>query len=152
MDFVLAEYGFDPEQIGVAGVSYGGYLTMLLAAKYPSRFAAASACCGFVDVRLMLYTSEANWETEEAWNPQHELASWSPLSYLTRDCPPMLLQTGDRDQRVSPSHSQAFYRRLKQLGGHVKLVTYKDCGHSLGRPKQLACAQEHNLAWFEKLL
>ena len=152
IDYVLAGCGFDPGRIGVAGSSYGGYLTMLLAAKYPSRFAAASAFCGFVDARLMMYTSEANWETDDAWNPKKALDSLSPLSYVNGDCPPMLLQTGDTDKNVNPAHSLAFYRLLKKRGGNVKLVTYKDSGHFINHPKQMLCAQEHNLEWFTRWL
>ncbi len=150
MDHVLAEHGFDPGRVGVTGPSYGGYLTMLLAAKYPSRFAAASSFCGFVDLRLMLYTSDANWETDDAWNPNKALDSLSPLSYVSSDTPPMLLQTGDIDKRVNPAHSLAFYRLLRRRGGTVKLVTYKDCGHIIDHPKQLLAAQEHNLEWFNR--
>ncbi len=152
IDYLLTEDRFDPGRIGVAGLSYGGYLTMLLAAKYPSRFAAASSFCGFVDVRLMLYTSDANWETDEAWDPNKVLDSLSPLYYVNSNCPPMLLQTGDRDRNVDPAHSHAFYRLLKNHGGTVKLVTYKDCGHFIDHPKQLLCAQEHNLEWFTRWL
>jgi dipeptidyl aminopeptidase/acylaminoacyl peptidase len=152
LDYLLADYGFDTGRIGVAGPSYGGYLTMLLAAKYPSRFAAASSFCGFVDARLMLYTSDANWETDDAWDPNKALGFISPLSYVSSNCPPMLLQTGDLDKNVNPAHSHAFYRILKKRGGRVKLVTYKNCGHSLDHPKQLLSAQEHNLEWFTRWL
>ena len=155
IDYLLAEYGFDPDTIGVAGASYGGYLTMLLAAKYHSRFAAASALCGFVDARLMLYASAKNLESylhEDAWDPGTLLDSLSPLSYVSSNCPPMLLQAGDLDRIVAPAHSLAFYRLLKKRGGTVRLVTYKNCGHILDHPRQLLCAQEHNLEWFTRWL
>ncbi len=154
LDHVLDEHGFDPERIGVAGLSYGGYLTMLLAAKYPSRFAAASAFEGFVDVRLQLYCSDGNMESYggDVWDPNTPLGSWSPLSYVSSECPPVLLQTGDVDRRASLINSLAFYRLLKKCGGTTKLVTYKDCGHVINHPRQLAAAQEHNLEWFKRWL
>ncbi len=155
IDDVLARFGFDPGRIAVAGPSYGGYLTMLLATKYPSRFAAASAMCGFVDLRMQLYCSAGNLENYtggEAWDPSQPAGFLSPLTYLSSTCPPILLQTGDLDRIVPPAHSQAFYRLLRKRGGTVKLITYKNCGHTLEHPEQLRCAQQHNLEWFTRWL
>jgi len=155
LDDVLAEFGFDPGRIGVAGLSYGGYLTMLLAAKYSSRFAAASAFAGIADMRVHLYCSAGNMESylgEDAWDPNKPGGFLSPLSYISRECPPMLLQTGDRDERVDRANSLAFSRLLRKRGGTVNLVTYKDCGHFMDHPEQLLRAQEHNLEWFTRWL
>ena len=155
LDYLLAEYGFDPGRIGVAGISYGGYLTMLLAAKYPSRFAAASACNGWPDLRMQLYGASGNLESytdEDAWDPTKPMGCMSALSYVGADCPPMLLQVGEKDGVVPPIQSLALYRLLKKRGGTVKLVTYKDSVHWINHPKQMLCAQEHNLEWFTRWL
>ena len=155
LEHLLSEYGFDPGRIGVAGVSYGGYLTMLLAAKHPSRFAAASACNGWPDLRMQLYGASGNLESytdEDAWDPTKPMGCMSALSYVGADCPPMLLQVGERDGIVPPIQSVAFYRLLKKRGGNVKLVTYKDSGHWINHPKQMLAAQEQNLHWFTRWL
>jgi dipeptidyl aminopeptidase/acylaminoacyl peptidase len=155
IDYLMAEYGFDPGRIGVTGPSYGGYLTMLLAAKYPSRFAAASAFAGWVDLRVQLYGSDGNLEAyacEDVWDPNKPCTFQSPLSYIGADCPPVLLQVGGVDGIVPAAQSLAFYRLLKKRGGKVKLVTYKNCGHVINRPRQLLAAQEHNLEWFTRWL
>jgi len=155
LDHLLSEYGFDPDGVGVAGVSYGGYLTMLFAAKHPSRFAAASTCNGWPDLRMQLYGASGNLESyasEDARDPTKPMGCVSALSYISADCPPMLLQVGERDGIVPPLQSLAFYRLLKKRGGNLKLVTYKNCGHFINHPKQLLCAQEHNLEWFARWL
>ena len=155
LDYLLTEYGFDPDRIGVTGISYGGFLTMLLAAKHPSRFAAASTCNGWANLRVQLYGASGNLESyarEDAWDPTKPMGCVSALSYISADCPPMLLQVGERDGIVPPLQSMAFYRLLKKRGGNVKLVTYKDSGHWINHPKQMLAAQEHNLEWFARWL
>jgi len=155
LDHLLAKHGFDPEGIGVAGISYGGYLTMLLAAKHSSRFAAASACNGWPDLRMQLYGASGNLESytdEDAWDATKPMGCMSALSYVSADCPPMLLQVGEKDGVVPPIQSEALYRLLRKRGATVKLVKYKDCGHWINHPEQMLAAQEHNLEWFTRWL
>ena len=49
IDALVKEGIVDNDKVGVAGWSYGGYLTALLSVRYPQRFKAASAGAGITD-------------------------------------------------------------------------------------------------------
>jgi dipeptidyl aminopeptidase/acylaminoacyl peptidase len=50
VDWVIANYGVDPKRVYLTGNSGGGHMTMLMAAKYPQRWRAASAWVGISDL------------------------------------------------------------------------------------------------------
>lgn len=50
IDFVSARYKVDPSRIYLAGVSGGGHMAMLMAARHPERFSAVSAWVGISDL------------------------------------------------------------------------------------------------------
>src|SRR5690606_37074546 len=50
VDWVKAHYRIDPTRIYLCGASGGGHMTMMMAAKYPDRWRAASAWVGISDL------------------------------------------------------------------------------------------------------
>ncbi len=150
-----AEYGFDTSRIGACGSSAGGHLTALLALATgvpelepgdglgctDSRLQAVCAVCGPCDLARMGDPSL------RARNPglgdvtdkylggptaeRRDLARLvSPLTYVRRDAPPMMLVHGDADPVVPIEESEILYAALKKAGADVLLLRIPGGGHS----------------------
>ena len=50
IDWLIANYPVDSERVYITGVSGGGHMTMMMAARHPERFAAASAWASISDL------------------------------------------------------------------------------------------------------
>ncbi len=53
----------------------------------------------------------------------------SPLTYVGKDCAPLLIMHGDQDHTVPLQQSEVLAGALKKAGVEVKLVVVKDNGH-----------------------
>src|SRR5262249_7907637 len=54
----------------------------------------------------------------------------SPLTYVTRDCPPFLIVHGDKDTTVPHSQGQLLHDALKKVGVEVTLLTIRGGDHA----------------------
>lgn len=98
----------DADRVGVTGVSWGGYLTCIVAGVDPRfRFAAPVYGCGF------LGENSAWTETFERMDPgkaRRWLELWDPSVYLGRARAPMLWVTGTNDFAYPMDSLQKSYR------------------------------------------
>lgn len=153
VDHVIELGVADPEQLGVMGWSYGGFMTSWILG-HTDRFKAASigapvtdlvAFNGSADIQGFLpsYFGGEIWEQTERYR-QH-----SPMSYVANMQTPALIQHGEADARVPLSQGLALYRALKKRQVPVKMVTYPRAPHGPREPRQLLHIMESNLDWFE---
>ncbi len=141
IDWAVREKGADPERVGMAGGSYGGYASGWFATYY-TRY--VKAVCMFVGISNIISkrgTTDIPYEElyvhsgkrlEEQWQLDLER---SPVYWAHQSRTATLIYGGTADTRVSPSQSIELYRRMK-MNGHpaVRLVQYPGEGH--GNRKQ----------------
>ena len=101
----------DPNRVGLTGISWGGYLTCIIAAADPRfRFAAPVYGCGFLgedSVWVPTFQSMGK-EKAEKW-----LGLWDPSVYLPQVRMPMLWVDGTNDFAYPPDSLQKSYRLPK---------------------------------------
>lgn len=120
-----AQPGVDPERIGLTGISWGGYLTCIVAGvDHRFRFAVPVYGCGFtLDTTFGNAVRGLGQERGERW-----MAWWDPSVYL-KDAPmPILWVTGSNDFAYTFPALQKSYRlppgprtlciRLRMPHGH----------------------------------
>ncbi len=124
---LAAQPGVDGARIGVTGISWGGYLTSLVAGVDPG-FACA----------IPVYGSGFLWE-DSIWKyasrlaecPPHErhnwIANWDPGSWLHNAKMPMLFVNGTNDFAYFMNSMQKSYRLVK---GPLKLCVPVELPHS----------------------
>jgi len=61
-----------------------------------------------------------------------KVAQANPITYVTRNDPPMLLMHGDKDQSVIFNQSELLYAAQKKAGATATLYKVKGGGHGFG--------------------
>lgn len=142
IDHVVKDKGADPERVGLAGGSYGGYASGWFATYYTNY---VKAVCMFVGISNNISrrgTTDIPYEElyvhsgkplEEQWQMNLER---SPVYWAHQSKTATLIYGGAADTRVHPSQSFELYRRMK-MNNHpaVRLVQYPGEGH--GNRKQV---------------
>ena len=160
VDFALGEGGFDPDRLGVAGGSFGGFMANWIVG-HDDRFAAAvtqrSSCNRF----SMFGTGDlgynhGQWEFPGyPWENPGEYLRLSPISYVDRVNTPMLIIHSENDLRCPVSQAEEWFTALKRLGKEAVFVRFPDENHELsrsGRPDRRLRRLELIVQWFEEKL
>jgi pimeloyl-ACP methyl ester carboxylesterase len=136
----------DVKRAGVIGRSYGGYMTLTLAARHPELWAAA------VDMFGPYNLADFVNRVPETWKPYFKIAVGDPekdLDFLVERSPrthidnvtcPMLVIQGKNDPRVIEQESCEVVERLRAQGKQVDYLLFEDEGHDvLKYPNKVTC-------------
>ncbi len=162
-----ADWGVDPERLGVTGASAGGHLTLMLATtgddgngkandpvlRSPSRIAAGVALCPPTDLR--------GWTTNPPdvikalpglkpplTFPAEKESAVSPILHASAKTAPVLMIHGDQDKLVPIEHSRNILAALEKAKGTAEVLVIEGAGHGLP-PTKTVPAQ---IRWFTKYL
>ncbi len=172
-----ADYGIDPNRLGVSGGSAGGHLSLTLGthggagtpgAKDPvDRESSAVQCvaCFFPPTDFLNYGKPGVdgvgvgllKDFKPAFGPQADTPEGrqklgheiSPIYFITSNMPPTLIIHGNADPLVPIQQSESFVQRAKEAGATAELIVKE--GKSHGWPNwqgdMASCAD-----WFDKYL
>lgn len=110
----------DASRIGVWGLSYGGFFTLIAMTDQPTLFRAGVDVAGVVDY-AMYYTDpyHGSWTVSRIGTPEQNpqvYANASPLSHMDRLARPLLVLHGTADINVPYLESVRLIDRLLKLG------------------------------------
>ncbi|MFP4064301.1 MAG: prolyl oligopeptidase family serine peptidase [Bacteroidales bacterium] len=156
--FLEAHPYADADKVGVAGASYGGFMTMLLL-THTDIFATGISHAGISNIASYWgegywgysYSAEATaerfpWDSEELYVDQ------SPLYRADQVNTPLLLITGDSDTNVPPGESIQMYTALKMLDRPVELVMVEGEDHHILTYSKRLKWHDTIMAWWDKQL
>ena len=128
----------DPNRLGIAGWSYGGYMSEW-AITQTNRFKAAVSGAGLADLATEYGTEEHpsydEWFYGLPYEKPEGFRKSSPITYIRNAKTPTLILQGDADTVDPLSQSQMLHRALKRYGVETELVIYPREGHGLKRRK-----------------
>jgi len=131
----------DSNRRGVVGRSYGGYMTLTLAARHPELWKAAVDMFGPYDLPTWVSRIPPTWQTYfrlALGDPEKDkdfLVERSPKTYMGQmTCPLMIIQ-GKHDPRVPEPESAQLVEDLRKDGVKVDYLVYEDEGHDVLRFK-----------------
>jgi dipeptidyl aminopeptidase/acylaminoacyl peptidase len=137
VDFLASAGLADPARIGVAGRSYGGYLTLAALAWFPDLFAVGVDVCGISDFATFYDRTEpwiATAATTKYGDPDADAALLRELSPLHRiDCiaAPLLVVHGAHDTNVPLGQAQQVVDALRERGTSHGFLLLDDEGHEV---------------------
>jgi dipeptidyl aminopeptidase/acylaminoacyl peptidase len=156
VDQVVKTLPVDDDRIGIAGWSYGGYMTMW-AVTQTHRFRAAVSGAGL-----------ANWQSYYGENDIDEwmipyfgasvyddpsvYARSAPMTFVKNAKTPTLILVGEHDGECPAPQSREFWHALKTSGVETELVIYPGEGHVFLQPEHQQDVRERVLAWFDHYL
>jgi dipeptidyl aminopeptidase/acylaminoacyl peptidase len=153
VDHVIAEGIADPNRLGIAGLSYGGYIAGW-AVGQTDRFAAAVAMSVVSDYVSFHLTSEVWWYDaailEGAWHDaSSQYADRSPVTHAHRCTTPTLILQGADDRCTPLGQAQELFTAIAETGTEVELVVYPREGHVPVERAHALDAIARTQAWFD---
>jgi len=148
----------DPEQLGVMGGSYGGYMVMAALTEYPEMFAVGANLFGVVNFETFFAHTEpwmASISKVEYGDPDTEvsmLRSLSPIHKIDRVKTPTLVLHGANDTNVPVVEADQVVESLKKRGVPVEYVLFPDEGHGFRKTPNRIRSTVSIVRWFERYL
>ena len=158
VDYLIATGFADPAHLGIAGGSYGGYMTMAGITEYPNMFAAAVDLFGVVNFETFFANTEpwmASISTTKYGDPVREAAmlrDLSPINKLDRIKAPLLVQQGANDTNVPVIEGEQIVNTLKGRGTPVDYILVPDEGHGIRKTENRIRSTISTVEFFVKYL
>jgi pimeloyl-ACP methyl ester carboxylesterase len=139
MGLLANESRVDTARAGVVGRSYGGFMTLTLAARHPALWKAAIDMFG--PYNLITFAERF----PKTWAPYFDLAlgnpirdrdallAMSPSTYIDQLTAPLLVIQGKNDPRVAEAESRDVVANLQAQGKNVDLLVFDNEGHDILR-------------------
>jgi dipeptidyl aminopeptidase/acylaminoacyl peptidase len=158
IDLLIAEGVADPDRLGIAGGSHGGFMAAW-AIGQTDRFRAALVSAGVIDWGMLAATGE-NGQFEVAlggstgWDGigPHPHDAVSPISFASRIRTPVLILHGAEDTNVPLGQATYFHRALRHFGAEHEFVIYPREGHSIQERNHQLDVLHRTRAWFDRWL
>ena len=128
-----------PRKLAAFGGSYGGYMTLCMAAFYPDYWAAAVDDVGMSNLVTFLKNTGAYrarsrmGEYGDLDGDAEFLQSVSPLNFADRIQAPLMIVQGANDPRNPRTEAEQIVEAVKKKGGTVEYLLFPDEGHGIGK-------------------
>jgi dipeptidyl aminopeptidase/acylaminoacyl peptidase len=155
VDHVVKLGYVDPNRIGAAGGSYGGYMVNWILG-HTDRFKALVSHAGVYNLTSMYATEElwfTDWEFKGTpWDNPGLYTKWSPHLSAKNFKTPTLVVHGELDYRVPIGEGLQLFSTLQRKGVPSKLLYYPDEGHWILKPQNSELWYKTVLDWFDQWL
>jgi dipeptidyl aminopeptidase/acylaminoacyl peptidase len=161
MDYVLESYNYvDASLLGVAGGSYGGYMTNWIIG-HTDRFKAAVTMRSISNWYSMWGTSDISYNGHEItwgkcpWDNLEEVMEKSPISYIGNVKTPTLIIHSEEDYRCPMDQDEQLFTALMKIGVPTEFIRFPNEPHGLsrtGKPKHRIERLQHIVRWFDRYL
>jgi dipeptidyl aminopeptidase/acylaminoacyl peptidase len=146
----------DDARLGIAGHSYGGYMTMWAVTR-TNRFRAAAAGAGVANwISYYGQNGIDQWMLPffgaSAYDDPAIYRAASPIEHIKDARTPTFVYVGERDVECPPAQSLEFWHGLRAMNVPSTLIVYPGEGHAIRRPDHQRDVTARIGAWFERYL
>jgi dipeptidyl aminopeptidase/acylaminoacyl peptidase len=138
VDTAIEKYDFvDPEQVGVIGGSYGGFMTSWIIG-HTNRFKAAISERAVNNLVSMFGSSDVFWVFERQfggplWENVDAYLERSPSTYAKDIETPVLVLHSEQDLRCNIEQGEHLFNLLRLMGKEVEMLRFPAESHELSR-------------------
>jgi len=135
-----ATYPFiDPDKLGAAGASYGGYMIDWIEGQ-TDIFDCLVSHDGVFDLRSEWGATDELWFPEweyhgPPWTSPEQYTKWSPSMFVSKFKTPMLIIHSANDYRVPLEQGLQLFTSLQRMGVPSKLLFFPDEDHFISKPQ-----------------
>jgi dipeptidyl aminopeptidase/acylaminoacyl peptidase len=138
---LIADGLIDPNRVGIAGASYGGYLAMMALVKEPDLFKCGVNWVGVTDPSFMFTVTWTDFNTVDSGRydlPEligdpdklrDQFKRTSPVERAAEIKQPVLMAYGGLDRRVPLVNGERLKSAMAPYNKNVEWVVYPDEGH-----------------------
>lgn len=160
LDWIATQPDLDASRVAVVGQSYGGYMSLAVAAHYNDRIAGAIDLYGISNWTTFLQNTEGyrrdlrRVEYGDERDPKMKAVfdKISPLNMSDRMKKPMMVYQGANDPRVPQSESEQMVAKLRAQGTEVWYVLAKDEGHGVSKKQNAEAVRATEIVFLKKVL
>ncbi|SEM68907.1 S9 family peptidase [Lihuaxuella thermophila] len=137
MQVLAQDPRIDTSRAAVVGRSYGGYMSLTLAARHPELWSAAVDMFGPYDLLKFIERIPETWKpyfSIAVGDPDKDrdfLTERSPSTYIGQISCPLLVIQGKNDPRVVEQESRDVVEHLRSLGKQVDYLLFENEGHDV---------------------
>lgn len=151
--FVKTLPSVDAARVGVMGLSFGGYQTLLSLVQAPDLFRAGVDLMGPTDRRGRKGDAYRELQIGAKEDERPDLyARVSPITQMAKLTAPLLILHADRDRNVAPEDTYRLADELTRLGKSFDMVIYPDEAHGLADPAHQLDSYRRMMAFFDRWL
>jgi dipeptidyl aminopeptidase/acylaminoacyl peptidase len=140
-DWIATQPDLDPKRVVVAGGSYGGYMSLAVAATYPERIAGAIDVVGIANFVTFLERTESyrrdlrrvEYGDERDPKMREFLTRISPVNNATKITRPLFVAHGRNDPRVPYTEAEQIVTTVRKNGTPVWYLLAANEGHGFGK-------------------
>ncbi len=141
LDWIQAQPDLDSERVMVTGGSYGGHMTLAIAAFYPERIRCAVEVVGISNLVTFLENTSGyrqdlrrvEYGDERDPKMRRFMLDIAPLNHSAKIRKPLFIIQGANDPRVPLSEAEQMRDTLKKSGVPVWYLVAKDEGHGFAK-------------------
>ena len=149
--YLVRTQGIDSTRIGVYGVSYGGFMTLMSQFRYPGIFTAGIARASVTDYAH--YSDE--WTSRILGLPQRDTAAYrrsSPIFYAEGLKDHLLIEHGLVDDNVHFQDAARLVQRLIELGKDFEVMYYPSEPHTVQTEASRLDQSKRAIRFFDRYL
>ena len=148
--WAIAQGIADAGRICIYGASYGGYASLMGAAKEPALYRCAAGYVGVYDLPMMVKADSRYSRRSSLWMSEwvgaaDDLAPMSPNRLADRIKVPVFLAAGGEDEIAPIEHSKRMEAALRKAGVPVETLYYNTEGHGF-------YVEKNRVEYYTKLL
>ncbi|HEY9887961.1 MAG TPA: S9 family peptidase [Candidatus Obscuribacterales bacterium] len=160
LDWIAAQPDLDGDRVLVNGTSYGGYMSLAVAANYSDRIRAAISVVGISNFVTFLENTEdyrrdlrrVEYGDERDPAMRDFLLRISPLTQVEQMQKPMLVVHGANDPRVPLSEAEQVVERLQERAVPVWYLVATDEGHGFEKKQNIDFQFYTNILFMQQFL
>ncbi len=149
--YLVKKQGIDSTRIGMYGVSYGGFMTLMSQFRYPGVFAAGISRAPVTDYAH--YSDE--WTSRVLGLPQRDTAAYrrsSPIYYAEGLKDHLLIEHGLVDDNVHFQDAARLVQRLIELGKDFDVMYYPSEPHTVQTEASRLDQSKRAIRFFDRYL